>query len=129
MNVNERIKKVRKYYHLSQKELAQKIGMSQNAISWSERPGNHVPESTLKYIAAAFNVREDFLKYGTGPMLSEPQTFSLDKFVKAKGASELELEIIKAYFELDPSVRKTILTHFHQRFSASNQALNNHPVE
>lgn len=127
MNVNERIKEVRKYYHLSQKEFAQKIGMSQNAISWSEHSGNNVPESTLKYIATAFNVREDYLKHGTGPMLSESQTFSLDKFVKAKGASELELEIIKAYFELPPDIRKTILNHFQQRLSTSNHAPNDQP--
>lgn len=39
-------------------------------------------------------------------------TFNLDKFVKSKGASDLELAIVKAYFELDEDVRYTIIEHF-----------------
>ena len=43
----------------------------------------------------------------SGEMYIQPDTFSLDDFVKSKGATGLELEIIKTYFELDPEIRRT----------------------
>ena len=39
-------------------------------------------------------------------------TFSLDDFAKAKGATPLELKIMKTYFELDPDIRKAAMDFF-----------------
>jgi hypothetical protein len=36
----------------------------------------------------------------------------LEDFVKSRGGSALELEILKAYFELDPEIRKKALEFF-----------------
>lgn len=116
MSINERIKEVRKYFKLSQKEIADKIGMSQNAISWSEKSGNNVPDSTVKSICTALNVSEEYLRYGVEPMIIEPDNFSLDKFIHERGGTDLEKEIIKTYFELDPEVRKAIFDHFKNKF-------------
>lgn len=116
MSINERIKEVRKYFKLSQKEIADKIGMSQNAISWSEKNGNNVPDSTIKSLCTVLNVNEDFLRNGIEPMIIKPDNFSLDKFIVERGGTDLEKEIIKTYFELDPEVRKAIFDHFSNKF-------------
>lgn len=116
MSINERIKEVRKHFNLSQKEIANKIGMSQNAISWSEKNGNNVPDSTVKSLSTVLNVSEEYLRNGIGPMIVEPETFSLDTFINERGGSDLEKEIIKTYFELDPEVRKAIFEHFKDKF-------------
>ena len=63
----------------------------------------------------AFNLNEDWLRYGTEPMYLEESTFSLDAFIKENHATDLELEILKAYFELDPDLRKAIINHFKNR--------------
>lgn len=42
-------------------------------------------------------------------MYKEPSAFSLDEFVRQNGGSELELHLLKAYFELDPDVRQKII--------------------
>lgn len=120
MTINDRIKEIRKYHNLSQKELAEKIGMSQNAISWSEKTGNNIPDSTIKSICTILNVNEEYLRYGNGPKFSTPNTFSLDKFIEDRGGTDLELEIVKTYFELDPEIRKAILSHFKEKFSPSS---------
>lgn len=111
-SLNERIKELRKDCSLSQKEFATKIGISQRSVSWSEQSGNNVPDSTIKSLCMAFNVNENWLRTGEPPMYVEEQTFSLDEFVKKRGGSELELEILKAYFELEPDIRQEIIKEF-----------------
>lgn len=49
--------------------------------------------------------------------IHEP-TFSLDEFVKQHGGTELELEAMKAYFELDSDIRKMLVKHFKERLAA-----------
>ena len=114
---NERIKELRKRSGLSQKGFAEKIGISQRSVSWGEQPGNNVPDSTLKTICMAFGVSEPWLRDGTGPMYIQAPTFSLDDFVKERGATGLELDIVKAYFELDPDTRKMLVQHFKERLT------------
>ncbi len=116
MSINRRIREARKFLKLSQKELADKIGMSQNAISWSEKEDSNIPDSTIKSLCTALNISEDFLRNGIGPIIVEPDTFSLDNFIIERGGTDLEKEIIKTYFELDPGVRKAIFDHFKNKF-------------
>lgn len=118
ITLNERIKELRKRSGLSQKGLAEKIGISQRSVSWGEQPGNNVPYSTIKTICMAFNVNEDWVRYGTEPMYIQPDTFSLDNFIKEKGGTELEKEIVKTYFELDPEIRKAVMDHFKAKFAS-----------
>ena len=120
-SLNERIKELRKKHGLSQKDFATKIGVSQRSVSWSEQPGNNVPDSTVKSLCMAFNVNEDWLRNGTEPMYIQEPTFSLDEFVKQHGGTELELEAMKAYFELDPDIRKMLVQHFKERLTASRE--------
>lgn len=117
--LNERIKTVRKNLGLSQKDFAEKIGISQRSVSWGEQPGNNVPDSTIKALCMAFRVSETWLRDGTGPMYTAEPTFSLDQFVRDHHGTDQEIEIMKAYFELDPEIRRKVWDHFRARFPAS----------
>ncbi len=119
MTLNERIKELRKLRGLSQKDFAETIGISQRSVSWGEQPGNNVPDNTIKNICMTFGVSEDWLRNGTEPMYIPESTFSLDKFVKDHGGTELELDIMKAYFELEPDIRAMLVQHFKERLTAS----------
>ena len=107
--LNERIKEVRKKLGLSQKDFAQKVGISQRSVSWGEQPGNNVPDSTIKSLCIVFRINETWLRTGDGDMFIGPDTFSLDQYAKERGASELELAIAKAYFDLPQDVRSQML--------------------
>lgn len=128
VTLNERIKEVRKDLGLSQKELAERIGISQRSVSWGEQPGNNVPDSTIKALCMAFRISESWLRDGTGPMYEQQSTFSLDQFVKEHGATGLELEVLKAYFELDPEIRRTVFDHFRARLSQAGAPAEGPPV-
>lgn len=44
----------------------------------------------------SFGVNEDWLRNGTEPMYIQTPTFSLDDFVRQRGGTDLEIDIMKA---------------------------------
>jgi len=74
--------------------------------------------SLYKLICTVFNVNEDWLLNGAEPMFIEPDTFSLDAFIKERGGDDLEMQIIKAYFELDEETRRSVVEHFKEKLAA-----------
>lgn len=123
MELHERIKELRKnYLHMSQTDFGEKLGVSRSVINNIERNVLARPDqklSLMKLICSEFNVNEEWLLNGTEPMFVQPDTFSLDGFVESKGATGLELEIVKTYFELDPEIRRTAMEHFKRRLAAA----------
>lgn len=120
MELYERVRKLRKdYLHLSQTEFGKRLGVSRSVINNIEldmlaRPDQKI--SLLKLMCKEFSVSEKWLFDGEGPVFAESDRFSLDEFAKSRGASELELEILKAYFEIDLEVRQTLVEHFKRYF-------------
>lgn len=119
ITLNERIREVRKYLGLSQKDFAEKVGISQRSVSWGEQPGNNVPDSTIKSLCIVFRISEAWLRTGEGEMLEQSETFSLDQYLKERGCTTLEMEIVKAYFELDFDTRQKVFDHFRARLSTA----------
>lgn len=119
MTINERICHLRKdILKLNQTDFAEAIGMKQRGVSYMEQNSATVTDKTIKTICLVYNISEDWLRNGTEPMYITEPTFSLDKFVKDHGGTELELEAMKAYFELDPDIRKMLVKHFKERLTA-----------
>lgn len=121
MEIYERIRFLRKKeLHLSQTEFGNRLGVSRSVIKNIELNTLARPEqklSLIKLICKEFTVNEDWLLYGKEPMFSEPDVFNLNDFAKQHGATDLELEIIKAYFELEPDTRKALVEHFKSRLA------------
>lgn len=116
VTINERIKYLRKeILKLNQKKFADKIGMKQTSVSTFEQNGATVTEQTKTSICTIYNISRKWLDSGIEPIFNE--TFELDKFAKSKGATELEIEILKAYFDLDKNIRKEVIQHFVNHFT------------
>ena len=126
MEMHERIKDLRKnHLKLSQEAFGQRLGVSRSVINNIERNVLARPDqklSLIKLICKEFSVNENWLLDGAEPMFVQPQSFSLDEFVKQHGASQLELDIVKAYFELEPDLRRLLVQHFKDRISADETA-------
>ncbi len=121
MSINERIKALRQLKKLSQNDFAQKLGITQSGVSYIEQPNTCVAEKTIKTICSIFSLNENWLRNGIEPIFNEDEFFELDKFARLKGASELEIEILKAYFDMDKSLRKEIINHFISYFENSSK--------
>lgn len=119
MEVFERIKELRKeHLSLSQTAFGERLGVNRDTINNIELNRLAKPEQKLslyKLICKEFNVNEEWLLYGTGSIFVESDTFSLDAFCEQRKATDLEKEIIKAYLDLDPDIRKKVLDHFKSR--------------
>lgn len=126
MTINERIRYFRKdILCMNQTVFAESIGMKQRGASSMEQDGATVTERAIKSICSIYNVNEDWLRYGIEPIYIQPPTFSLDQFVQERGATDLELDILKAYFDLDPDLRKMLIEHFKKRVSVKDVQNNN----
>ncbi len=118
MSVNKRIKQIRKTKGWNQTEFAALLGVTQSGISYMERDGSAVSDQTIKSICMAVpGLNEGWLRTGAEPMFFPETTFSLDQFVKDHGGTDLELEIVKAYFSLPKDVREAVMEHFKAAFS------------
>ena len=113
MEMHDRIRELRKkHLHLSQTEFGEKLGVSRSVIKNIELDALARPDqklSLIKLMCKEFSVSEEWLLNGTEPMFIEPDTFSLDQYAKERGASDLELAIAKAYFDLPQDVRVQML--------------------
>lgn len=122
MTINERIKYFRKdVLHINQKEFASALGVTQSGVSYMEQSGSNVSDSSVKTICTIYNLNEDWLRTGAEPMYIEEPTFNLDDFLRNRGATDLELNIVKAYFELEPDVRRQLVEHFKKHLAASTE--------
>lgn len=124
MELNERIKLLRKQkLGMSMAAFGEKLGVSKDVINNIENNRLSRPEqklSLIKLMCKEFSVNEDWILNGEEPMFLEPNTFSLNEFVEAHGATELELEFLKAYFELDPDIRRKVIDHFRSRLNPAH---------
>lgn len=120
--MNERIRLLREKKGLSRAAFGERIGVSGDVINNLERGRVEVKEHIIKLISTEFGVTEEWLRNGTEPMRMQPETFSLDEFAAQHNATDLEKEIIKTYFEIDPAIRRQILNHFKENLMGAGGA-------
>ncbi len=118
--INSRIREIRKDAKLNQHDFAKILGVTQAGVSHMEQDGHNVSDVAIKGICNYSGVSENYLRYGTLPKYIHPSVFNLDDFARQHGVTELELSILKVYFELDPEIRNAALNHFKQRFSSAS---------
>lgn len=116
MEMYERIKLLRKtHLKLSQKAFGEKLGVTRDVINNIENNRLSKPEqksALIKLMCKEFSVNERWLLYGEGEISAEANQISLDYLIKEKNASALDIEIIKAYLDLDPFIRNYVLEHY-----------------
>ena len=109
--IQERIALIIERSGMTKTAFAQKLNITQPYVSKLLKTG--VPSDRLvEDICEKFNVNEEWLRNGTGPIPAQSQTLSLDEFAAQHNATELERQIIRTYFQIDPDIRKMILNHF-----------------
>lgn len=69
--VNERVKVLRAALHLSQEAFGKRLGVTGTAVSRMESGDRDVTEQMKLAIMREFNVREEWLRNGTGEMFNE----------------------------------------------------------
>lgn len=69
--MNERIRQIRNNAHLTQEKFAERLGIKRNTVATYETTEKIPMDSIITSICREFNVREEWLRHGTGEMYNE----------------------------------------------------------
>lgn len=107
--MKDRIKEVRKYAELSQTKFAEKLKISRSAMSKLESGENTPSEQTISLICKEFNVREEWLRTGTGEMYNEKDgTFTGLLAELEEADDEFIKSLITVYMGLDEDSKQAL---------------------
>ena len=87
ININTRIKELRKHFGETQEVFSTKIGLSRNFIAQMETGAKVPSDRTINDICREYEVNEDWLRYGVGEMF-KPKT-------REDSIAELTIELLK----------------------------------
>ena len=102
--MKDRIKKLRKEKHLTQQELADKIGIARGNISAYEVGKNAPSDAVIRLICQEFSINETWLREGTGNIFIEkPKNQIISEFVTdlIKEPASFKTRFFQAMTELD----------------------------
>lgn len=116
MNINDRIKELREYLGLSQREFSNRINIGQSTLAMFETGQRVLKDIHISQICSEFSINEEWLRNGKGDIFIQASEFSLNEYAEKNNLSELEFDILKGYMELDSDVRKKVLSHFKSIF-------------
>lgn len=107
--MNERIKKIRKFFELTQTEFAERIGSVQNTITGYESGRRSPSNQVIALICREFGVNEEWLRNGVGEMFAPDPGNELDALASKYNLSAADQILIEKYVSLKPSARETIM--------------------
>jgi len=111
IDIPDRIKYLRKVLNIKQQEMALRLNLQSGSLSDIERKKTKtVTDRVIRDICREYSVNEEWLRHGKGEIFVQPDTFSLDEYAKKNNLTDLELDIIKGYMELDSSLRQSLMT-------------------
>lgn len=111
--MNERIKKLRKAFDLTQQAFADRLGVKQNTIAKYETNRGTPTTSVISLIVREFNVSEAWLRTGEGDMFIEKEPQPLDKLLAelldGNTITDEDKVLMKNFLELPDASRKAVI--------------------
>lgn len=124
MTINDRFKIARETLKLSQRDVAEQIGIGATAISRIESGGNNPAERTVKLFCSKLGISEDWLRTGSGPMMASTLDDELSALARAHGLDDMDVALIRTYIDL-PKSAQAALKDFLFRLDANRRAAEN----
>lgn len=104
MEMRDRIKQIRKSANMTQAEFSTKLGLSPtSAAAWEKKDAQIPTEPMQLLICRTFNINKRWLETGEGDMMENSNEALLAKLVGKHNISELDVDIIRAFLELEDS--------------------------
>ncbi len=103
--IGDRIKKLRKALDLTQQAFSERIGVKRNTIAKYETTRGEPIDAVISLICREFNVNEAWLRTGEGEMFVQKESTAIERLCADMNASELDAEVFRLYFKIDPKIR------------------------
>ena len=107
--MHNRIREIRTREGLTRSEFGRRIGLRQEHIQDLECGQCAVKDSEIRLICMVYQIREEWLRTGEGPM---EQNQTLDSIAQAQEASPEDLQFIRLFLSLPPETRGYLTRHF-----------------
>lgn len=109
--MNERIRKIRKDFNLSQNKFGEKIGVAPNTVTNYETNRRTPSDAVILCICREFNVNENWLRTGTGdPYISITENDLIKKATILLSKKDPVFEsFIEIYSKLTPENKQLII--------------------
>ena len=117
--MNERLKQARKTLKLTQVEFAERIGITNPAISQIEKGKSTVTERVIISVCREYGISEEWLRYGIGEMRVVSESDLIRQLSDKHGLEPLDIAILEGYLSL-PKSSKTAIREFAQRIALAN---------
>lgn len=95
MDINDRIRAIRKDQKLTQTEFASRLFMSMFSISQIERKVNVPAQRTIDMICQEFNVNKEWLETGEGEMYNLPTDEEEEIFQRLALKTDVSAQVLK----------------------------------
>lgn len=127
MEINERIKQLRKNLKLSQTAFGEKIGVSRDVIKNIDNNLVEAKPLMIKHICEVFAVNREWLEHGTGEMFDESSPSIVDMLVEKYNLSDTARKILDVYITLDTD-DKDAIDRFVQKVAETMEAKPDSPA-
>lgn len=107
--ISERIELVIKALGITKSEFARRLKMGPSSVTKLCKGINKPSEQTVMVICKEFNVREEWLKNGTGEMFNQTPANAIDEMAESHGLSPDFAAIVKRLMKLPPDVQDQIV--------------------
>lgn len=105
MDFKDRVKAVRKYFGLTQKAFAERIGVTRNTIAKYEYEGKNPEGPVIALLCREFGISKDWLLEGKGEMLLPTDERIIAEAAERYGLDDLDRAILTMYLQLDADGR------------------------
>ena len=109
MNINQRLKELRKHLGLSQSKMAERLGVSLKTYQRYEQDSYDIPDRALRQIEATFSVNPVWLRHGRGEMfLPKNKEAGIDPF-EAAAEAVIDIIIRKKDIKIPPDKKRKLV--------------------
>ncbi|MEY8333486.1 XRE family transcriptional regulator [Clostridiaceae bacterium] len=109
--MNVRLKQIRKALNLTQQEFADRLKIKRNTVATYETGKSNPSDAAVSLICREFNVREEWLRNGTGEMFKAAPSSALDALSEEYGLSNAAYVMVEKFVNLKPEAQETIFNY------------------
>lgn len=109
--MNVRLKQIRKALNLTQQEFADRLKIKRNTVATYETGKSNPSDAAVSLICREINVREEWLRNGTGEMFKAAPSSALDALSEEYGLSNAAYVMVEKFVNLKPEAQETIFNY------------------
>lgn len=109
--LKERLKQIREYTGLSQKEFSERIHIGASTLAMLETGDRKIKDLHISLICAAFDIDEHWFRTGEGDMLVHTVPNTIDQLAREFSLDDLDKKILGVYAQL-PAQHRAVLKDY-----------------